>query len=664
MTSSHAPLPAERWNLFLDLELASTPWPWPGQSFASITAADIVNRHADGTSGSTDFLRYSPTDGVTDWAQVPLLPREAPACRTRLHVHHDDANLFVFVHADQPANPIPELADCRNEDYCVAIPGPIPEWGFYFGMNQEGEHIGCSQVWNAAAVQALSGKAPAATGDSGVMGWPGQSLAGRYDARVLPLATGGRIACFQIACNLVNAGRSIALSVGRTCYATGEWVSWGAPIVWSPRYDAHGRVRLVDTPPPPDRPRLTRLDLLYNPDDETATLDSQWSGTDDHAMEPFRAGQYKAFADTVLFALNGHETPAPLGRVSQAVFPIPDGWNHLEVMSTATPVQAVSFGKVSGATLVARPEFNGARMPSRDALRKAFANWHDRLEATYQGAGAWPWGGRGLTCLCHGGVFNIEPYLLADPAWQEPIHETRICECCERALAAQKPAGWFPCTCSANTREPELGDGGAFTNGSVGEALVLASTRLDEPAWLDAAKRAAGYAWYRWEPNQNYAAFALWHLAALHEREPDAGWLTSALYLARHFVIRDIGPGGAQGGHNFFTGYANITLKGMARLLAVLPDNDPFRSLLKNKTIRFANQILSRQQPNGLFAARNRRFLGYQHPAPGLFFVAQAIPEQAGRILPALAAMTHGVIQAGGSDPDSGAVLALASRIL
>ena len=663
-TSAQPHLPGERWNLFLNLELHSTPWPWPGKAFDSISPADILDCHADSAMGTTDFLRYSPTDGITDWPQVPLLPREAPVCRTRLVVHHDATHLFVFIHAEPPSNPILELAGCLNEDYCVAVPSPLPEWGFYFGMNQEGEHIGCTQIWNSDVVKALSGKAPDATGDSGVMGWPGQSLAGRYDACVLPAAAGGRIACFCIERSLIGAEASVVLSVGRTCYATGEWVSWGAPIAWSPRYDAHGRVRFAESPDVPDRLCLRRLDMRYAPESETAVFEEHWTGTDETTMAPFRTGQFNAWADKTSFALNGIEKTVPLAPLAEAEFAVPDGWNRLEVMSPCLPVFTVPFEKVSGRVPAPSSRLEHVEMPQADAVRAAFERWHAHQENLYQGQGVWPWGSRKQTCLCHGGVFNIEPYLLAAEPLRQPIHEQRIRECCERALTQQKPEGWFPCTCSANTREPELGDGGAFTNGSVAEALALASTRLDEQAWLDAAKRAADYSWYRWENNQNYAAFVLWNLAALHELEPDAGWLDAALYLARNFVIRDIGPGGAQGGHNYFTGYANITLKGMARLLSVLPAAHPFHPMLKNKMLRFANQILTRQQPNGMFAARNRKFLGYQHPVPGLFFVAEALPEMAGRLAPALAAMTRAVIDQGTCDPESGLVLAMASRMI
>ena len=191
----------------------------------------------------------------------------------------------------------------------------------------------------------------------------------------------------------------------------------------------------------------------------------------------------------------------------------------------------------------------------------------------------------------------------------DPVYTLRIRETCERMLHHQQPAGWFPCFCADDSgvvRMPELGEGGAFTNGSVGEGLALAATLLEEPRWLEAAIRAADYSWYRWETNQNYAAFALWHLATLQSCAPRDEWLARGCYYARHFVARDIGLHGAQTGHNFYSGYGNITLKGLARLLQMLPPDHDYRAQLKHQVIRFTNQLLSRQQPSGLFAGRNR----------------------------------------------------------
>lgn len=659
----------EHWNLFLNLELNALPWPWPGKALTDLAPADI----ADMPGATSDFLRYSPTDGTTDWVQTPLLPREVPVCRTALAVYHDADWIYVCICAEKPAAPIPELAECANEDFAVVLPTACPGRGVYFGMNQAGEHIGCTQLWDADYPGSQADKAdderPYTNGPSG---WRGALLTDHYDAVVIPGDT-CLTAVFRLSRKLSDPDSrsgAIRLSAGRTCYATGEWVSWGSPILWSARADCHGHVRLVHALPAVQRPVLRRLDALYDPTDESAVLQGYWQGVDEKTLQTFSQGSYAEYADKVVFALGGQERIQSLTDRTTASFPLIDGWNQIEIMTLPNPVQTVFVEKVSGRELQSASAASGAEMPGLDELSTAFAQWHKTHDQGYRGNGIWSDNPRtaqdkGKPCLCHAGIFHIEPYLLAKGTLDLPPEtETRIRETCDRMLAEQKTEGWFPCYCSANdATEPELGDGGAFTNGSVGEGLVLAALALDEPDWLEAARRAADYAWYRWENNQNYAAFALWHLAALHEHDQQPQWLDKALYLARNFVIRDIGLCGAQGGHNHFTGYGNITLKGLARLLSILPDGHDFRPVLRDKTIRFANQILSRQQPDGRFAGRNRKYLGYHHTVSGLFFVADAIPEQLPRLEPALAAMTRAAMAGNERDAESGLVLALAARM-
>ena len=192
-------------------------------------------------------------------------------------------------------------------------------------------------------------------------------------------------------------------------------------------------------------------------------------------------------------------------------------------------------------------------------------------------------------------------------------------------MKAQQPEGWFPCYCASagGNAAPKPFEGGAFTHGAVGEALLLAERVTGDSRYLAAASRAAkAYRLYPWEDNQNYAAFALWHLAELYMRDRSPLTLGRAVYYASHFAARGIDLSGAQDGHNYYTGYSNITLKGLARLLEVLP--------------------------SGMFAGRNRKYLGYHHTAPGLFFVARALPEMAADLEPALLAMYEA--QKGGPD--------------
>ena len=657
----------EHWTLYLDTTYEACPWPWGCTPWEGLGANELH----DLPGAVDDLLRYSPSDGTADMAQVPRdMPREAPVCRTRLAVYHDPTWLYVFLDAQRPDDPIPELADSANEDFSVVIHLDGVARGLYFGMNQKGESIGCVQIWDPdlqppgdepawpfTLLKSAPGTGPSASA-AGI-------LREGYQARVVATPS-GLVGCFRIERRLIASGlhsNTLGLGAGRRCYATSELVSWGSSIIWSPRPDRMGQVRLVERPSTPALPHLYRIDACYDPAREAAEVVSTWQGpVNDAGLAALDRGTYAGYMRRATFALNGVEQTVDLAPRTRCTFAIPDGWNRLEVLTASVPPVALTFQKLTGNRLLPA-RMPDAMMPSLAELAEAFRAWHQRHESTYLGDGVWGQRDARVHCLCHDGVFHAEAYRVAMLAFgTEPAWLARVQETAERMLRAQRPAGWFPCHCSStySDGEPELGEGGAFTNGSVGEFLALAGRDLGDERLVDSARRAADYAWYRWEDNQNYAAFALWHLAALHRIDAGEEWLRKAVYYARHFAARDIGMSGAQDAHNYFTAYGNITLKGLACLLAELPADHPYRGELRDKTLRFANQILARQQPSGLFAGRNRKYLGYHHLVPGLFHVAAACPDQAPALAPALAAMARAAIALADTSPDTGLALALA----
>ena len=649
MTSQHS---TEHWNLYLDRDYQAMPWPWPGTSWEELTAAQVeALPHA-----VEDFTRYSPSDGPTDMAQVPNgMPREAPVAITRLAVYHDTEHIYIFIDAVRPAQPIPQLVDLVNEDFSCVIPLNGEARGLYFGMNERGEAIGCVQIWDPdIQPEGAENDWPFSLLTDNPGAGPSASRAGilRDGYRARCLATDhGYVGCLQIDKRLIAGGmrdNSFSFSAGRCCYATIELLCWGSPIIWSPRPDQHGRIELVTARRESHLPQLYRLDMHYHPHEERGELVAAWrAGVTPDALAQLATGQYAGYLGKTTVALNGIEATLDMAPTTRATFPIPDGWNRLEVLTATAPPAVVNFQKVSGRRPIPSRALVAAT-PELGELNEAFRAWHQAHEQNYRGQGTWGNPTTSAHCLCHDGIFHLLPYLFACRHLEHlPVYEERIRETCTRMLANQHRDGWFPCYCSSVNHPgyvPKLGEGGAFTNGSVGEGIALASVLLDEPRWLEASLRAADYRWYRWEQNQNYAAFALWHLAALQEIVPRDEWIDKAVYLAQ-FVTRDIGLSGAQDGHNYYTGYGNITLKGMARLLRVLPAEHPYYPTLRDKTIRFTNQTLARQQPSGLFAGRNRKYLGYHHLAPGLFAVADALPELVTGLIPALVAMTRSVIE-------------------
>jgi hypothetical protein len=571
---------------------------------------------------------------------------------TRLAASHDARFVYVFITALRPADPIPGLAEVEHEDFCCVFQLPGHQRGLYFGLNEKGEHIGLPQIWDDKVLQ------PSTAADrypwSRFRRKPGNLYVAKpspwltaYDARVIR----GRkalTACFKVDRKLLRPGigadGGIRFTAGRRCYRTSELVSWGGPVVWASRVDAMGCLRLTDRYLPAKQPFVRRLDVVYDCASETGEFQIAWQGpTTSTALKPFAAGPYAGYMGKYTLALNGQEQTGDIAPRTTNRMAVPDGWNRLEVLTGFGPALVVSFQKFSGARVMPSVVRSPGRFASRTELKRLFAIWHAAMERSYQGDGTWGAPGVKIHCLCHDGVFNIEPYLLACRYIEgRAIYRQRIRETCERALAAQHAEGWFPCYCAAagGTAQPAPFEGGAFTHGSVGEALLMAADVLGEPRYFEAARRAAAaYRLYRWEDNQNYAAFALWHLAELYRHDRSPRTLAHAVHYARHFVARGMDMAGAQDGHNYYTGYSNITLKGLARLLEVLTRSHGYYAELRNVVIRAANQALARQQENGEFAGRNRKYLGYRHSAPGLFCVARALPELAPDLTPALLAM-------------------------
>ena len=662
----------ERWNLYIDKTYQVTPWPWPGLSWDDMVTGILPPLpHA-----IDDFTCYSPGDGSVEAPHVPTdMPHEWPRCRTVMAAYHDGDWLHVFVHAQRPPHPIPELQDVANEDFSLVLQMDGVERGLYFGLNEKGEGIACAQVWDVdlqpkGAYENEPWRSLVSRGGTERADAPPGIIDGGVNARIMD-AHDGIAAAWRIDRRLfasaLRAG-ALPVTVGRRCYQSAEAVSWGSCITWRPRTDRMGQFVFVDELHPQHLPVLRRVDLLYDPASETGTVCAAWVGLshEGHIRDAVK-GDYEAYVDKVTFALNGREQTVPLGPESVAQFEIPDGWNRLEILTAIDEPRVVTFQKLSGNRVVTTGRAQAAGLPAVDDVRRAFAAWHGVHEKDYRGKGTWGPEDARHYCLCHCGIFHAEPYMVAcEHLGDRHEYRQRIVEACDRMLAAQHPAGWFPCRCwGPETAEQESrpGDGGAFTNGSVGEGLLMAGRLLDQAAYVDAGRRAADYAWYRWEDNQNYAAFAVWHLAMLYELEPDPATLAKAVYYAQNFASRGITTSGAQDGHNYYTAYGSITLKGMARLLEVMPGDHEFRAELRDRTLRFANQVLSRQQPSGLFAGRNRKYLGYHHLVPGLSAVAQALPETSEDIEPALLAMYRAAVTAkNGASPEHGLTIALMGR--
>jgi hypothetical protein len=290
-------------------------------------------------------------------------------------------------------------------------------------------------------------------------------------------------------------------------------------------------------------------------------------------------------------------------------------------------------------------------LPSLNELRERFARAHERQERDYGGRGTWSSSvayeaeeqeaSQGHEGLDHNCAFPMEAYALACLYLERnATYEQRVREACERMLREEQPGGYFLNYHFGEETSPFVG--GAFTQGSVGEALLLGYRIFGDERYLQSSQRAAkAYAEYSLEGNVNYMAFVLWHLAELYELTGDEHELERAVWYARHGILRGMNPSGAHPGHNYYTGYGDITLKGLAKLLRVLPEDHEFRPILRESTLRYTNQMLSRQCADGSFEGRNRLYFGYRHLCNGPFEVLRALPEYSAELEPVLIHMMN-----------------------
>jgi len=638
----------ERWNLYLDRTYQALPWPWPGADWEQLGEGELLPL----PHSIADFTRYPPGDGVLSMSGVPAnLPRALPVCLIQMAVYHDEGNVYVLLNALRPGQSIPELGDEGREDFSCYFEMDGLDRGLYFGLNQDGESICLPKVWDedTQIPEDYVGFPWSQLSDD-----PWKPLDVDYGSRVVRHGD-GILASWRIGRSVIArgmGGNRIRFTAGRRCYATAELVSWASNLVWETRHDELGALEFVEEASEGAVPRVRRVDVRYDWRKERGTFIAQWDGVwsaerQQQAVSPHyqdRLGLHTA-------ALNGQEQTGETRQLTENEFPLVDGWNRLEYLNAVgvSPV-VVSFQKFSGRRIVQGVADKGTAPPVEDELREQFAVWHQQAEKSYRAPGIWggetgvPGVSEPVHCLDHNGVFWMEPYALACLYLdRRDEYEARVRETCERVLSFEREGHWYPCLC-VDPEGTQPFCGGAFAHGSVGEALVLGYRVLGDTKYLEAARRAVdAYQMYLWEDNQNYCAFALWHLAEVFEQTGDEQALKWGTYYLQ-FAGSLIDMSGAQGGHNYYSGYGAITLKGLAKFLRVLPEDHPKRPWLRDKVIRFCNQMIARQQCSGLFAERNRKYLGYHslEPAVGLFEVASGLGGDTAKALePALLAAYH-----------------------
>lgn len=608
----------EKWNLYVKPVYNAIPWPFDCDWKEFLRAPRPLPRACD------HLAVVSPCDGLSETPTVPPnLPRLIPRGRYRFAVYHDPAFLYAILESADAEPVVPE-AELRREPqlagyslFSRALTVYSADGHTLFRFTHDGQDKPAASA--GAVLYGPKRRTP-------------QPWNPPWDFQVVR-AGGSEWAFWRIprpALAEAWQGDSLRLSISRLCYASVEGVAWGSMHVWAPRPDEAGLVKLVQTIPDSDGPVLERLDMDYDPAAETAAFRCGWSslpGPDETYVVPrgkdFPVRPVPWHSCTV--RAGGLVTLLPIaGTVQTPALPLADGISRIQAATPGLPAVTVHLEKRSGVTI---------RLPG----------WLDAAGVTDEGLKAFP---AGVRAECDAALARFEARRRAGVkleytswctyyasaygrAWRYTERDPRLLELlreyADMAVALQRPDGTFSGFHMTSMKGAPTVPwaGGAYDTGPAGELYAVAAGILKEARYREASEKLLrAYRGYRVEFNHNYAAFALYHLAEHYRLTGDPEALEHGLYYCKTSAAANILPLGFQGGHNYYTCYGAITLRGLAHFCSVLPESEPYRPVLRELCIRMGNQLLSRLQPDGLFDSCDRYFIGERAWSYGLFALA------------------------------------------
>jgi len=153
--------------------------------------------------------------------------------------------------------------------------------------------------------------------------------------------------------------------------------------------------------------------------------------------------------------------------------------------------------------------------------------------------------------------------------------------------------------------ETPSSEGIFYVNGLVGEALFAGYRRFGEASYRDALQRIGDWALGRpASPNVNYNSFITHPLALLYSPSRDDRYLDHAVRLNRESIPPDLDPRGAlRDAHNRKTVYHAIVVRGLLRLLSVMPAEHEHRSEIERLARAMLDNLKERQVRDGAFIA-------------------------------------------------------------
>lgn len=635
----HADSFMENWILHYDPNYDAVPWPFAKAWDAFLQSPEPLPFACE------DFGRAAPCDSLSETPSVPPhLPRLVPRGRYRFAIYHDAEWLHAFLEVEDgpvivPPNVlanIPHMKGVNSVHPVLIFLTPDQKSTYRFGLDRDGKP-------SAAVAPVVYGKRKAEP--------PKREF--QWEFTLIPTAM-GRLCCWRIArANIADAflGDTARFSITHMRFETIEAVAWGSHTTWGPRPDEFGTLRLVEKREKPLWPIARRIELQYDPVTEKGKCRVNWEGIYDKSETDVQVYPAREMIVPWLqwsFRLNGEQKMFDLGASSETgEFLLANGHNHIDIASTGGPAVRIAIEKRSGNRISdtttmwespqrADPTPTGGqvgalrRLPhspvrTRDWLvsevRKeteesiAISRQQDALGAkrVY----------RGWECYQASSIGRVYHYLDPDPRLLEVLRSTA-----DYTMTLQRPDGSFGGHHMARYGRPATPwAGGAYDSGQAGELWCVAWWLLKDDKYREASRRLLyAYKDYRVEFNYNFAAFALYHLVTHYRLTRDPLALEHALYYAKNCVAIDLLPLGFHAGHNYYSCYGSITLRGMAMLCQILPGSDPYRAVLREQCIRMTNQVLARQQPDGSFDGCNRFFLDQRFWMWGLFSMPFLLP--------------------------------------
>lgn len=544
------------------------------------------------------FGEFSPTDGQSEVPSVPgNLPRAAPRGEHLAWVLHDAEHVYVFMRSvDAPT--LHGKSDMQGSITMLRLITPDIARVISCGIDHQGQ-----TTLGASAYDLIVRQKPFEKRQIKVMVQRVMFEGAQWDGFALERSSLE---------GFIVEGR-LRMSLSRVCLSSVEAVAWGSGVPWGIRSDEMVEVRLVESSTPSPWPIVRRVELVYDPASETGRfhlhMDSLYRPDEPqpHARELEAWKRYDT--SDVAVRLNGRlEMTTAAHLVKSREFPIAEGDNHLRVTTIGGEALSCHFNKVSGNRLHV-PDLGTpvAALDVPDLVRRIEDDSRRELSRIREELSRGPLHYKAWGHYLASSIGRAVHYLGIDRSLLEVVrHHADLC------LTLTDTQGNFLGRHMPHmAASPKPWTGGAYDTGPAGELWVVAYRLFGDEKYLEASRRLVScYRDYRVEFNQNYAGFALYHLSEHYRLTAEPLALEHATYIAEHCVLRGLLLEGYHAGHNYYTVYGGITVRGMGQLAQVLPEDHPLRPRLVDGLYRMVNQLARRIQPDGLFDSLDRHFLG------------------------------------------------------